>query len=52
MDLALLSKTHANNTLVITYLKPEVYQQYEKELMKELAKTKPISGGDIPCASM
>ncbi|VDD80678.1 unnamed protein product [Mesocestoides corti] len=32
--------------------KPPAYYQYEKELRKELLKTKPISGGDMPCASM
>ncbi|KAH9284650.1 Protein DPCD [Echinococcus granulosus] len=52
LDSSLLSKTHSSNTLVISYMKPEIYLQYEKELKKELAKTKPISGGDVPCVSM
>ncbi|EUB60996.1 Protein DPCD [Echinococcus granulosus] len=52
LDSSLLSKTHSSNTLVISYMKPEIYLQYEKELKKELAKTKPISGGDVPCVSI
>uniref|UniRef100_A0A5K3EQY0 Protein DPCD n=1 Tax=Mesocestoides corti TaxID=53468 RepID=A0A5K3EQY0_MESCO len=47
-----LRKTHSNSTLIISYRKPPAYYQYEKELRKELLKTKPISGGDMPCASM
>ncbi|KAM7536003.1 hypothetical protein Aperf_G00000099681 [Anoplocephala perfoliata] len=52
LDPALLSKIYKNNTLVISYAKPSSYLAFEKELKAELSKTKPISGGDVPCASM
>ncbi|VUZ39052.1 unnamed protein product [Hymenolepis diminuta] len=52
LNSSLLSKNYANNTLVISYIKPENYLTFEKELKAELAKTKPLSGGDVPCASM
>ncbi|KAL7060941.1 hypothetical protein AAHC03_09800 [Spirometra sp. Aus1] len=52
LDQTNLTKTHSNNTLVISYKKPAAYLQFEKALRNELAKTKPLTEGDVPCQSM
>nr|XP_028586340.1 protein DPCD isoform X5 [Podarcis muralis] len=49
LDSTALSFTHANNTLIITYLKPAEILAAEEELQKELKKIKAANNGDGEC---
>ncbi|XP_030635586.1 protein DPCD isoform X2 [Chanos chanos] len=44
-----LSFTHANNTLIISYKKPEEILTLEQELLRELKKLKGTNEGDVDC---
>ena len=45
-----LSIAHANNTLIITYRKPQVLLDQEKLVKKELSKLKATRDGDMECS--
>ncbi|XP_044293063.1 protein DPCD [Varanus komodoensis] len=49
MESTSLSFTHANNTLIITYLKPIEILTAEEELQKELKKITAANNGDGEC---
>ncbi|RNA17723.1 hypothetical protein BpHYR1_042112 [Brachionus plicatilis] len=44
-----LSYSHANNTLIITYMKPSEFINMEKLISAELSKTKASKDGDVEC---
>ncbi|XP_012281098.1 protein DPCD [Orussus abietinus] len=48
-DQGRLSFTHKYNTLVITYKKPPVLLDFEKKVLDELSKLKPMKEGDVQC---
>ncbi|XP_050814193.1 protein DPCD isoform X2 [Gopherus flavomarginatus] len=49
LDVAALSFTYANATLIITYRKPQEILAVEEELQKELQKIKAANDGDGEC---
>ncbi|XP_037546176.1 protein DPCD [Nematolebias whitei] len=49
LDGSALSFTHANNTLIISYKKPNEILTLEQELLKELKKVKGADEGDVDC---
>ncbi|MEQ2304310.1 hypothetical protein AMECASPLE_025715 [Ameca splendens] len=49
LDGSALSYTHANNTLIVSYLKPKEILTLEQELLKEVKKLKGTSEGDVDC---
>ncbi|XP_028269301.1 protein DPCD [Parambassis ranga] len=49
LDSSALSFTHANNTLIVSYKKPNEILTLERELLKELKKLKGTCDGDVDC---
>ncbi|KAM3865442.1 protein DPCD [Diretmus argenteus] len=49
LDSSALSFTHANNTLIVSYMKPKEILTLEQELLRELKKLKGTSQGDGDC---
>ncbi|XP_074614532.1 protein DPCD-like isoform X3 [Acropora palmata] len=49
LDQGAISVAHANNTLIITYQKPALILEQEKQVRQELAKMKSSRDGDMEC---
>ncbi|CAL8332357.1 unnamed protein product [Merluccius merluccius] len=49
LDCSVLTFTHANNTLIISYKKPKEILTLEHELLRELKKLKGTGEGDADC---
>lgn len=50
LEQAALSVAHANNTLIVTYRKPQLILDQEKLMKKELSKLKATRDGDVECS--
>eukprot|EP00040_Diaphanoeca_grandis_P004759 m.30019 g.30019 ORF g.30019 m.30019 type:complete len:201 (+) comp16200_c0_seq2:210-812(+) len=51
LDEAAFSLAHANNTLIITYAKPQAYLDVEKQLKRMRDTMKSAKDGDVDCAT-
>jgi hypothetical protein len=50
LEQSAISVAHASNTLILTYKKPKILLELEKELQIELKKLKSEREGDVECS--